>query len=42
MVNQTIGRAIDELAEAVKLGNDSAALSMLPGIRSLFAQRETS
>ncbi|AAM72268.1 MAG TPA: hypothetical protein DEB17_02030 [Chlorobaculum sp.] len=40
MVNQTIGRAIDELAEAVKLGNDSAALSMLPGIRSLFAQRE--
>jgi hypothetical protein len=40
MVNQTIGRAIDELSEAVKLGNESAALSMLPNIRSLFAQRE--
>ena len=40
MVNQSITRAIDELSEAVKQGNDSAVLSMLPGIRSLFAQRE--
>jgi hypothetical protein len=40
LVNQGIGRAIDELSEAVKLGNDSGALSMLSGIRSLFAQRE--
>ncbi|TNJ38194.1 hypothetical protein FGF66_10155 [Chlorobaculum thiosulfatiphilum] len=40
MVNQSIARAIDELSEAVKLGNESAALSMLPPIRSLFAQRE--
>lgn len=40
MVNQTIARAIDELSEAVRQGNESAALSMLPAIRSLFAQRE--
>ena len=40
MVNQTIARAIDELSEAVRQGNESAALSMLPSIRSLFAQRE--
>jgi hypothetical protein len=40
MINQGIGRAIDELSEAVKLGNESAVLSMLSGIRSLFAQRE--
>jgi len=40
MVNQSIGRAIDELSEAVKTGNDSVAFSMLSGIRSLFAQRE--
>jgi hypothetical protein len=40
MVNQSIGRAIEELSEAVKQGNESAALSMLPSIRSLFAQRE--
>ena len=40
MVNQSITRAIDELSEAVKQGNDAAVLSMLPGIRSLFAQRE--
>jgi hypothetical protein len=40
MVNQSITLAIDELSEAVKQGNESAALSMLPAIRSLFAQRE--
>lgn len=40
MVNQSITRAIDELSEAIKQGNESAALSMLPAIRSLFAQRE--
>jgi hypothetical protein len=40
MVNQGIGRAIEELSEAVRLGDESSALSMLSGIRSLFAQRE--
>lgn len=40
MVNQSITRAIDELSEAIRQGNESAALSMLPAIRSLFAQRE--
>lgn len=40
MVNQGISRAIEELSEAVRLGDESSALTMLSGIRSLFAQRE--
>jgi hypothetical protein len=40
LINQGISKAIEELSEVVKLGDDSSALSMLSGIRSLFAQRE--
>lgn len=40
VINQNIARAIDELSETVKRGDESSALGMLGGIRSLFAQRE--
>lgn len=40
IVNQHIGRALEELAQVVRSGDEHAAVSMLSGIRSLFAQRE--
>lgn len=40
IVNQHIGRALEELAVVVRSGDDQSAISMLSGIRSLFAQRE--
>jgi hypothetical protein len=40
LINQNIARAIEELSETVKLGDESSAVSMLGGIRTLFAQRE--
>ncbi|NTU53583.1 MAG: hypothetical protein HGA97_07800 [Chlorobiaceae bacterium] len=40
VINHGIARAIEELSETIKLGNESSALSMLSTIRSLFAQRE--
>ena len=40
IVNQHIGRAIEELAVVIRSGDDQSVVSMLSGIRSLFAQRE--
>jgi len=40
VVDQHIGRALEELAQVVRSGDDQSAISMLSGIRSLFAQRE--
>lgn len=40
LINQGITRAIEELSEVIRSGDESSALSMLGNIRSLFAQRE--
>lgn len=40
IVNQHIGRAIEELAVVIRSGDDQSVVSMLSRIRSLFAQRE--
>lgn len=40
LINQGISRAIEQLAESIRNGDESSALSMLGNIRSLFAQRE--
>ncbi|HHE32233.1 MAG TPA: hypothetical protein ENL07_06315 [Chlorobaculum parvum] len=40
IVDQHIGRALEELAQVVRSGDDQSVISMLSGIRSLFAQRE--
>ncbi|HWR00980.1 MAG TPA: hypothetical protein VN371_03885 [Chlorobaculum sp.] len=39
-INQGIGRAIEELSEVVRRGDELSSLSQLTRIRSMFAERE--
>ena len=39
-INQEIGRAIEELSELVRRGDELSSLSQLARIRSMFAERE--
>ncbi|NTU58760.1 MAG: hypothetical protein HGB00_07550 [Chlorobiaceae bacterium] len=41
-INQGIGRAIDELSEVVRRGDELSSMSQLSRIRSMFAERENS